>query len=175
MSSSSRILGVLERELSKQLSFTFCDLTVDDPAKLRLQDNVGFAVWVRNDAEFPLGTVWGLIEPTTVAQFRPVRFRLARLKPGEAQQVATIEALIVGQPNHGRVIDQLATVDVSATADLSELVFAEWEKPLVYAPRTGRLSAMESTRGPRVAPPSRLTSDRRPVPVGAIPLSPMDC
>ena len=64
------------------------------------------------------------------------------------------------------LLDQLGAVDVSATADLSEIVFAEWEKPLIYAPATGPVPAQNAL--PTGFSPSRLVSPpRRPIPVGA--------
>ena len=123
MAFSSRILGLLERELSKQLTFSFCDLSVADARRLTLQDPLSFSVWVRNDAEFTLQSISGSITPASYAEFRTSQFRVARLRPHESQQIATVEALIVDRPPEGFILDAIGNVNVSASIDLSGIVF----------------------------------------------------
>ena len=177
MSFSARILGALEREFGKQLSFTFRDLSVESPGRLTLQDPVSFTIWVRNDAEFPLTSVWGLIEPTPLLHFRPVRFKVDRLGAGETKKVAEVSAVVIATPTHDSYIEQFGKVDFSATPDLSGVVFAEWDRPLRYAAATATDVDEDATiehqpsmyrESPR-KPLERMES--RPIPAGAIPLS----
>ncbi len=177
MSFSSRILGTLEREFGKQLSFTFHDLSVENPGRLTLQDPVSFTIWVRNDAEFPLTAVWGLIEPAKFLHFASVRFKIDQLGAGEAKKVASISAIVVASPGQGAQQEPFGKVDFSATPDLSGVVFAEWERPLRLA-ADASVDADESAtieHSPSMhystTTPSFDRLERRPIPAGAIPLS----
>jgi hypothetical protein len=145
MSFSSRIFGMIEMELSKQLSFTLTLKETDhalgaDPRRVRIGDTIRFTVTGRNDAEFRLRSIRGGITPCKYVQFRPTNFVITEMPGGSTALVATIDALVLAIPERGNLMDQVATISLSAGADLSNLVFQEWEKPVNYATRSDQRS-----------------------------------
>lgn len=137
MSNSSRLLGMLELELSRQLAFSFALRGAGNdtprPGSIRLQDMLELEIQVRNDAEFPFRALRGTIAPTSFAKFRPVDFEIPRLEPLETRSLGVVRVMVVGLPPTGRVVDQLATLAIGASADLSQIVFQEWDRPLSLA------------------------------------------
>ena len=141
MSFSSRIFGMIEMELGKQLSFTLTLQETDcklgaDPRRIRIGDTIRFNITGRNDADFKIHSICGGIAPSRFVRFRPVNFIVAELPSGTTAVVATIDARVVAMPERGDLVDQLASISLSAGADLSNLVFQEWEKPVVFATRS---------------------------------------
>ena len=127
MSFSSRIFGMIEMELSKQLSFTLTLQETDrvlgtDSRRIRLGDTIRFTVTGRNDADFTIRSIRGGVAPSRFVRFRPVNFGVAELRPGRTVVVATIEALVVALPERGMLTDQVAKISLSAGADLSNLI-----------------------------------------------------
>jgi hypothetical protein len=171
---SSRLLGLLELELSKQLQFSF---TVSSnsapfrPTSLRRQDVLEVEVSVRNDSPFPFHSLHGSVAATRWSRFRPLNFRIPTLEPGKSYSLGRLALVVLEIPNavEERVIDGLATVSVSAVADLSNVVFQEWERPLLFAQSPGIALSPESSKGPepkRVA----LRTQGTAWPVGLTPI-----
>ena len=171
MSFSSRIFGMIEMELSKQLSFTLTLQETDrklgaDPRRIRVGDTIRFSVTARNDAEFKIRSIRGGVAPSHFVRFRPVNFVVAELPSGTKAVVATIDALVVSLPERGVLMDHVATISLSAGADLSNLVFQEWEKPVVFVTRSGE----RPTRGGGIVMGSSRTRSGS-IPLSGVPLS----
>lgn len=171
MSFSSRIYGMIEMELSRQLSFT---LALDtrhtpniDPRRIRIGDAIRFSVTARNDADFKIRSIRGGVAPTACVRFRPVNFVIPELPPGAFAVVATLDALVTALPKTGTVMDQAATISLSAGADLAHLVFQEWDKPVVFCARSGERPA--PARGRITVGSSRTRQGS--IPLSGIPLS----
>lgn len=172
MSFSSRIFGMIEMELSRQLSFT---LTLQetgrrlgvDPRGIRVGDTVRFKVTARNDADFKIRSIRGGISPTRFIDFEPLNFLIAELQPGSGVVVATIDAHVLGLPQRGQLVDQFASISLSAGADLSNFIFQEWEKPVTYVARPGQPPA----RGPGMVTAGSSRTRAGAIPLSGIPLS----
>lgn len=172
MSFSSRIYGMIEMEISRQLSFT---LAIDtshsvaiDPHRIRIGDTVRFSVTARNDADFKIRSIRGGIAPTKSVRFRPVNFVVAELPPGSKAVVATVDAMVTALPQTGSVMDDAATISLSAGADLAHLVFQEWEKPVVFTTRHGQRPSQDRVR---VTLGNSRTRTKGAIPLSGIPLS----
>lgn len=136
MSYGSRILGVLETELSRHLNFTLCDSSgrpLSQVKSLSRQDVFEFAIWLRNDTSFPVKGVHGTISPTRFVKFSSVEFHVPSIEPHDSFTVATIRGVVLERPARGSLLDHLATVSMSAAADLSSVVIQEWDKPVEWA------------------------------------------
>jgi len=141
MTHRSRIFGVLDYEVGRDLGFSFTiseNLTRPGSTTLRPKDRFRFSVWVTNDSAMVLRWLRGLVEPTALAGFTPQPFAVPRLLPGERLRIATIEARIAPCPG-GRIVrlDRIGDVSVSTTADVSAYRFRT-SKPLSYAPAPGK-------------------------------------
>ena len=161
MSFASRVYGTLELELSRRLSFSIRPprSAGREPRLPQENSNYRFTVWLRNDADFPLRTIRGTIQSTRWTRFQPVRYSLSELRPGQSELIATVEALIVGRPGRGSVLDQLAVVNVSAAADLSTVTFQEWDRPLgIGAPSIRPADRALSPRAHAARPADRVRS-----------------
>ena len=136
MARGSRIFGILEMELSQQLSFCFSideNLSRPGSTTIRRQDRFLFSVWVRNDSAIPLRNVRGTIHPTPLASFDPTTFEIAELPPAGRRKLASgILAEIIRAGAKGCVrFHLIGHVTVSTTADLSQFRF-EKSRPLTY-------------------------------------------
>ena len=148
---TSRIFGMLELELSKHLSFSFCGSNGEPLVEckaLRVQDGFEFTIWARNDTGFPFKGIRGTIAPTQYARFASVDFNVPVLEALESVPLATIQGVILALPPGRTVLDHIATVSISAAADLSSIVFQEWDKPVLFA----QPSATPSDATLRVSP-----------------------
>ena len=146
MSYGSRILGVLEMELSKHLNFTLCDSSGKPLAQVKSltrQDVFEFAIWLRNDTSFPVKGVHGTISPTRFVKFSPVEFHVPSIEPHDSFIVATIRGIVLDRPARGNLLDHLAKVSMSAAADLSSVVIQEWDKPVEWAQPSAATSGTE--------------------------------
>ena len=64
-------------------------------------------------------------------------------------------------------MDQLASISLSAGADLSNIIFQEWEKPVTYVARPGQAPA----RGPGMVMAGSSRTRSGAIPLSGIPLS----
>jgi len=163
MANIPQILAMLETELSKQLVFSY-----------NLEENLGrrqsrillpgdrflFAAYVRNDSIIPLKDVRGTISPTRSTGFPVTKFRLRELPAGQERRLCVVWARVTGPLQHEPVLNDVGTVTLAATADLSQLQFQERNKPLI---QTGAPVTVNSAR---VHPPALKRQVR------GIPLSP---
>jgi len=137
MTHKSRLMGVLDHELSRHLAFDYSIseiMTRPGSTLVQPKDRFRFSVWAVNNSGIGLADLRGMIGPTTLARFTPAPFELARLRPGERRLIATIEAEIVGNPGRRFVrLSMIGSVRVSACADLSEYRISK-STPLTYAP-----------------------------------------
>ncbi len=151
MTFTYRIFSVLESELRKFLSFScVLDSHHSRPGDMRLRpgDRVRFRVWVRNDSGLKVVEIKGSVHASPLAQFARAEFDLARLDPGENREIAAIEALVYELPPSGSGLDQLATVNISASADLSAFRFRDSARPLGFVQKLSETA----TRTPGSAP-----------------------
>jgi len=172
MSFSSRIFGMIEMEMSRRLSFTLNLKETGqrlgvDARRIRPGDEIRFEVTARNDADFKIRSIRGALAPSRFVRFRPAHFLVAELLPGTQAVVATVDAQVMALPERGQLVDQLASISLSAGADLSNLVFQEWEKPLVYVARAGAVP----TRGPGVVTSGSSRTRSGAIPLSGLPLS----
>jgi len=169
----SRIFGMLEMELSKHLTFTICGANGEplaDCKRLRVQDGFDLTLWVRNDTGFPFRGIRGTVSPSVYTRFKPVDFHVGTLEAQESVPLVRIQGLVTALPPRVSLLDHIATVSVSASADLSSVVFQEWDKPVAFAhPSEARpatdLRPRGSSRASIAADANRPTERGRSIPL----------
>ncbi len=163
MPNVTQILAMLETELSKQLAVSYTlkkNLSRQQSKALLPDDKFVFACYLRNNSSIAIGNVYGSIVPTQFTDFRMTKFDVKKLQPGQEIELAVVHARVTCSSRHGSVVNDIGTVTLTATADLSSLRFQESDKPLVQI----RPAAQETPRRAR----SRVVRRR----VRGIPLSP---
>lgn len=116
MSLTDRVFGAFEAELVKHLAFSFSLVRRADST---CSNKTVMKVWIRNNSSIDLKDVRGSISPGPAAGFRVTPFYLPALGPGDELEVTEIE-ISLHEPTHARAAyDRMATVNVSATPDLS--------------------------------------------------------
>ena len=160
MSLTDRVFGAFEAELVKHLAFSFSLVRRTDAAR---SSKTIMKVWIRNNSSIDLKDVRGSISPGPAADFRVTPFYLANLGPGDEAEVAGIDVNVL-EPTHDRTAyDRMATVNVSATPDLTgfrirggamELTHVATGIPLSDAPERGTPRRANRFNRPLPGPPS---------------------
>jgi hypothetical protein len=155
---TARIFDLLESELGRHLvaSFTLHEPEDGSAASVRSPGRLVVDVRISNHSALPLKDVRGVIAPAPRARFRPTPFALSRLMPRQVRIVATIEVGWIG--DRARALDELGHVSLRAAADLSDLQYQAWDRPLVH----------------EVASRSAVDDPRRASGPAALPVSPGD-
>jgi len=160
MSLTDRVFGAFEAELVKHLAFSFSLVRRTDVAR---SSKTIMKVWIRNNSSIDLIDVRGSISHGPAADFRTSPFYLAKLGPGDEFEVAEIDVNLL-EPAHDRTAyDRMATVNVSATPDLTrfrvrgsamDLTHVATGIPLSNAPERVTPRRPERFNRPLPGPPS---------------------
>ena len=158
-----QVLAMLETALSKQLVVSYTlkkNLSRQGSEDLLPDDRFVFVSHLRNNSSITIKDVRGSIAPTPFTAFRITKFNVRELQPGQEIELAVVYARVTGGSRHGSVLNDIGTVTLVANADLSNLQFQEWDKPLIQI----RPTAQEVSP----SPPSLFVRPR----VRGIPISP---
>lgn len=145
----SRIFGILDRELTQHLAFSFSiaeNLTAPGSTTLRANDCFRFTVWAANNSGIPLKSVEGTIRPTGLADFNPTDFVIQHLSPKKRKHIASIDARVT-RLLHKDVVrfSRIGVVTVAVSADLSRFRL-EKSRPLTY------IKSASNTKPPQKEP-----------------------
>jgi len=141
---TERIFRLLETELNKQLAYSFL---ISRRMNSKGSPTTVFRVYVRNDSGITLTDVRGSISPGPAANFRLTTFRLPSLAPKQRCEIAQIEARILEPTRNRFAFDRMATVDVTAKADLSNFRFTDTNRPLTYVQTSMGQRSLSGTPG----------------------------